>query len=340
MRIAVIGGSFDPIHSGHLAMARHVLKHHLVDQVWFMVAYVPPLKNRKVSDFSVRAELVERAIRYDRRMKVCTLEAERQGTSYTIDTVDILKKRYPKDSFVWLIGNDQAAQLHAWKDMERLSKEITFYVFPRNGESVQCAYPYERMDMNLIDVSSSEIRCGHKLWYLPKAVKYKIATDYLYVDTFAQAQMSERRYQHSKSVAMLCVALAKVHHVSVQKAYCAGILHDICKEWGKDRLAVYLKSLDPERLSEAPAIWHGYAGAYYVAKAFGIHDRMITKAIYHHVKGSSDSRLTMIVYISDKLDPSRGYDSSATISLCKKNLQAGYEAVRCQQAEYLKKEKK
>lgn len=339
MRIAIIGGSFDPIHLGHLAMARYVLSHHLVDQVWFMVAYLTPLKNRKLTSFDQRVALVEAAIQYDKRMKVCTLEAQRQGTSYTIDTVDILKQRYPNHRFVWLIGNDQAKQLGEWKDIDRLSKEIEFYVFPRDEEHIVCHYPYVKMNMKLMDVSSSEIREGKKRWCLPSVVQQKISESYLYVDSIAASRLSEYRFHHCESVAALCVELANAHHVNVQKAYCAGMLHDICKEWGKDRLQRYLMPLESIVLKEPAQIWHGYAGAYVVSKMLGIHDREITQAIYHHVKGSTCSPLAMIVYISDKLDPSRGYDSSATIALCKQDLMAGYQEVMRQQMAYLKKEK-
>lgn len=339
MRIAIIGGSFDPVHLGHIAMARHVLSKHLVDEVWFMVAYVPPLKDRALTEFETRAAMVEKAIRYDRHMKVCTLEQNRKGTSYTIDTVLELKRSYPNHHFVWLIGNDQAKQLSSWKDIDALSKEIEFYVFPRNDEVITCDYPHMPMDMKLIDVSSSEIRQGRKWYYLPKTVKQSIQINGLYIEEIAKAHMSERRFLHSQSVANLCVELARCHKISIQKAYCAGILHDLCKEWGKDRLFQYLTYLDPDTLQEPAPIWHGYAGAYYIKQAYGIHDHDITNAIYHHVKGSMCSKLAMILYVSDKLDPSRGYDSSKTIALCKQDLIQGYETVKFQQECYLQKEK-
>lgn len=338
MKIAIIGGSFDPIHLGHSAMARYVLKHHLAQEVWFMVSRKTPLKERSLSADSLRNQMVEAAISYDKRFKLCLLEQERSGYSYTVDTVKELKKRYPTHSFVWLIGNDQAKQLTKWKDIEELSKLIEFYVFPRNEETITCAYPCQRMNMSLIPVSSSEIRAGKSLWLVSKPVRALMAKHYLYVDEFARARMSERRYAHSQSVAKLCMELAESHQVSTLEAYCAGILHDVCKEWDKQRLYRYLNSLDPDCLKDAAAIWHGYAAAYYISQAFGIHNRNIQQAIYHHVKGSDKSKLCMIVYVSDKLDPARGYDSSATIALCKQDLYAGYQAVVRQQAEYLKKE--
>lgn len=339
MKIAIIGGSFDPIHLGHTAMARYVLKHHLAQEVWFMVTAKTPLKDRSLSDNELRNEMVRAAIAYDKRFRICLLEQQREGYSYTVDTVKELIKRYPMHSFVWLIGNDQAKQLSRWKGIEALAKMIEFYVFPRHEESIDCAYPHRKMQMKLIDVSSSEIRGGHCLWLVSKAVKTIMTNHCLYIDSFAKARMSDKRFMHSQSVARLCVEIAGCHGVNTSDAYCAGMLHDVCKEWDKQRLSIYLRHLDPDKLKESPAIWHGYAAAYYVSKCFGIHNHEVCRAIYHHVKGNDASRLCMIVYVSDKLDPSRGYDSSDTIALCKKDLTAGYQLVLKQQAEYLKKEK-
>lgn len=339
MKIAIIGGSFDPIHFGHTAMARYVLKHRLAEAVWFMVTAKTPLKDRSLTDNELRNDMVKAAIAYDKRFKICLMEQQRDGISYTLDTVRELKKRYPQHSFVWLIGNDQAMQLSKWRGIDELSKLIEFYVFPRHNETISCAYPHQLMKMELIDVSSSEIRSGQRLWLVSKGVKALMAKHYLYLDSFAAARMSERRFAHSKSVAKLCVTLAQCHGVDVLQAYCAGILHDVCKEWDKQRLNCYLQQLDPRTLQEHPTVWHGYAAAYYVSKSLGIHQRGIRAAIYHHVKGSDQSKLCMIVYVSDKLDPSRGYDSSETIALCKKDLAAGYRLALKQQAEYLMKEK-
>ncbi len=338
MKIAILGGSFDPIHLGHMAMAHHVLRHHLVQEVWFMVTQSTPLKDRPLTPFATRSEMIQAAIRHERHMRVCTLEGERAGKSYTVDTVRECKRRWPQHDFVWLIGNDQARQLDRWKDIDEVSKAIVFYVFPRDEETITCAYPHQAMAMKLWNISSSDIRYGHGLWMVPKAVRRIMSEQYLYVESFAQGQLGDRRFQHCKSVAALCVTLAQAHGADLQKAYVAGMLHDICKEWSRERLHSYLNALDPQRLKEPAAIWHGYGGAYYVAQAFGIHDRDIFQAIYYHVTGASQSPLARIVYVADKLDPSRGYDSSQTIALCQRDLAAGYQKVKEQQSEYIKKE--
>lgn len=338
MKIAIIGGSFDPIHNGHLAMARYVLHHHLAQQVWFMVSKHTPLKKRSLTFFEDRVRLVRIATAHDARMKVCRLEAMREGLSYTIDTVKECQRRWPQHEFVWLIGNDQAAQLDAWKDIDELSKRIEFYVFPREQAAITCAYPHKAMGMELLDVSSSEIRAGKKLWQLPKAVYREIMREGYYMDTMVRSQMSEKRFLHSKSVATLCFELAACHGLDCEAAFQAGMYHDICKEWGKQRLYPWMAALERAHLEESPAIWHGYVAAHIIHKYYGIRNKEVRFAIYHHVQGSDRSKLAMVLYIADKLDPLRGYDSTETLALCRKDLRAGYHKVKQEQAQYLKKE--
>ncbi len=91
-------------------------------------------------------------------------------------------------------------------------------------------------------------------------------------------------------------------------------------------------------MKEAPAIWHGYIGADVCKKKFFIRDRRIPAAIYHHVKGRNRTDYDRILFIADKLDPSRGYDSSKEIEISMKDLKEGFMIVKQQQEAYLKKD--
>lgn len=336
MRIAVLGGSFDPVHNGHLAIAKQALKHLPIDAVWFMPTRDTPLKERVITPFAQRAAMISLAISPYRKMHLCTLENEREGTSFTIDTVEELKHRYPFDSFCWLIGWDQAVQLSSWKEPDRLLELIDIYVVDRDTKLSAVRYPVHFLSMPLVEVSSTEIRHGNKLWMLPYAVRRFIADHGLYAASMVQSAMSEYRLQHSRSVAQLCVELAKIHHVNAEKAYLSGMFHDVCKQWPKEASAIWMRHLEPQHMQEHPNVWHGYIASKFVKRYFCIHDKEILFAIRHHVKGSSRSKLAMILYVADKLDPARGYDSNALIALCKKDLQAGFAAVWNEQQIYLK----
>lgn len=337
MRIAILGGSFDPIHNGHIQIAKYAKRLLGIDEVWFMPTFDTPLKEKKLSSFEDRANMVRYAIAPYRYMKLCTLEKESAGKSYTVDTVRKLQALYPNYSFSWLIGSDQARQIEKWKDVNALMELVPFYVFTRNEAEIKTNYPLRFLTMPLIDISSTEIRSGHKLWMLPNTVRRYIAQHSLYIESMVEAAMNQHRFLHSISVANLCVELAKAHHVNEHQAYLAGILHDICKPWSKEKGMIWMENMEPALLHEHPNIWHGYIASTYLKRYYKIEDNQVLYAVRHHVKGSTKTPLAMILYIADKLDPSRGYESSETIELSKRNLYAGYQEVMKQQQVYLEK---
>ena len=132
---AVFGGTFDPVHYGHTGLAEHLLETGLVTRVVFLPALHPPHKSGFVpAPFADRAEMLRLAIEGHPRMSVSTLEGERPGPSYTVETLDILKERHPGEQFVWIIGTDSLNQLHHWYQAERLVRENRFLSYPRPGD--------------------------------------------------------------------------------------------------------------------------------------------------------------------------------------------------------------
>ena len=123
----------------------------------------------------------------------------------------IRDRRYPKHSFCWLIGDDQARQFDRWKDSEELKHQLPFYVFSREWNAEQLPVGLRRVVMPLIPVSSSEIRKGHKLYQVPEAVRAFMGAHALYLESMVKERMNEHRYLHSQSVAQLCVELAQAH---------------------------------------------------------------------------------------------------------------------------------
>ena len=131
---AVFGGTFDPVHTGHIGLADRLLKTGRVSRVVFLPAPHPPHKpGNEPAPFADRAAMLRAAITGHPGMSVSELEAERSGPSYTVDTLDILKKRYPAEHFVWVIGSDSLNQLHLWHEAERLVRENRFLAYPRPG---------------------------------------------------------------------------------------------------------------------------------------------------------------------------------------------------------------
>ena len=337
MRIALLGGSFDPIHKGHLQIAKTAYKKMNIDEVWLMPCKDAPLKDGQTVSFHHRCEMVKRAIAPYRHMKLCTLEGELEGTSYTIRTILELKKRYPMHTFSFLIGDDQALQFHKWKQADQLLKEVDFYVFSREEDAV-LPKGMHRIQMDLIPVSSTDIRHGINHWALPKSVKRYMGQHYLYIESHVKQKMGEHRWNHSLSVAALCKEIACAHHLDEQVAWNMGVAHDVCKQLSKAKSEIWMRHHMPDHLDEACAIWHGYVGADYAKTHLYIEDERVIQAIYHHVLGDGKSSYDIILYVADKLDPSRGYDSSEQIALCKQSLEKGFQRVKEEQYAYLCKE--
>ena len=131
---AVFGGTFDPVHSGHLGLAEYLLDTGCVDRIVFLPAPHPPHKpGNEPAPFADRVAMLRAALGGRPGMSVSELEAERPGPSYTVETLDILKRRHPGERFVWVIGSDSLNQLHLWYEAERLVRENRFLVYPRPG---------------------------------------------------------------------------------------------------------------------------------------------------------------------------------------------------------------
>jgi len=132
----ILGGTFDPIHAGHLAAADALRKVARLDAVWLMPNAQPPNRPAPTASPSDRLEMVKRAIAGHPGLLASDLEIRRGGTSYTVDTAEELARRFPKARFAWLIGSDQARAIRSWRDPDRLLHGIDFVVFNRPGVTV------------------------------------------------------------------------------------------------------------------------------------------------------------------------------------------------------------
>ena len=136
MVIGLLGGSFDPAHGGHVHITREALKRMGLDRVWWLVSPGNPLKPR--AGMAPLAARMLSARKQARRAPIVPTAIEQQlGTRYTVDTLAKLVRRYPKRRFVWLMGADNLAQLHRWKDWRRIARTMPIAVIARPGYDAQ-----------------------------------------------------------------------------------------------------------------------------------------------------------------------------------------------------------
>ncbi len=140
-RIGIFGGTFNPIHMGHLIMAEEVCKHHHLSKVIFIPAYIPPHKYvDDLTDARHRFQMAKEAINENDKFEVSDLEIKREGKSYTIDTVHEILGHYGEECEVFLImGADSLNELELWKDIKKLSQLCHFVIINRPGFSTDAS---------------------------------------------------------------------------------------------------------------------------------------------------------------------------------------------------------
>jgi nicotinate-nucleotide adenylyltransferase len=171
MRLGIFGGSFDPVHNGHLALARACHQQAALDEVWFTPTAVQPLKQHgpHATD-AQRIEMLNLAIENEQSWRVCTLEIDRGGLSYTVDTLRQLHVELPEARLFFMIGADAQRDVPQWKEPAEIFRLATPLVVRRTGQSepdisaLAALCPPEHQPalvaMPLIDISSSDIRRG------------------------------------------------------------------------------------------------------------------------------------------------------------------------------------
>jgi nicotinate-nucleotide adenylyltransferase len=336
-RIVLFGGSFNPIHKGHLAIAKASLKQLQAKELWFLPTLLSPLKDVEMASFEHRCQMIELMIKPFRKLKLSRIEAEREGLSYTYDTVKQLIERFPEHQFIWLMGSDQMMKFNQWYKYNELIELIQFAVYPRDEEH-SIIRPFIKIEASDLFPNASEaIRQGEIHYTEAKVVRY-FMENALYVDSIVKRSLSEARFAHVQAMTELALRLADAHQLDRRQVYLAAMLHDIAKEWPKEKLKQWLKFSYPSYLEKAPAIWHQKVGAAYASRILQIRDLSVIKAIAHHVEGRSDP-LSKVIYIADKCDETRGFDASKCIDLALRDLHQAYQVVRKTQMEYLDKEK-
>ena len=160
MKIGILGGTFNPIHIGHLILAEEAREKLGLDRVIFVPAYFPPHKeNSDIAPARERLAMVKIAIRGNKNFLASDIEIKRDGRSYTIDTIKEFKKRYPGDELYFIIGSDLLKYLDEWKDLSEIIRMVEFIVATRPGYALEKIPSYiKTLPIRAVDVSAYEIR--------------------------------------------------------------------------------------------------------------------------------------------------------------------------------------
>ncbi|MEA5061589.1 MAG: nicotinate-nucleotide adenylyltransferase [Erysipelotrichaceae bacterium] len=313
--IILFGGSFDPIHNGHLNMAKIAVDKLKAQNVIFIPNGVSVWKEKETIPED-KYQMIQLAIKGFKNLKVSRFELNRKD-NYTIYTVRHFKEVYPLDNLYFLIGADQVNEFHRWKEAEEISKLVRIVYFKRSNvllsqENIK-KYNMQAVEGPEFDVSSTDVRKLQNI-DIPMAVIEYIQDHNLYFMKTINGFIDGKRLEHSKSVAMLAYRIAIANGINRPwRAYIAGLLHDIGKNVDEDEK----KRIEKEYKAYLPLsdkLYHQFYSAEIAANVFHITDEDIIEAIKYHATGCKNMNpLAMIVYASDKIDPKRGYDSQSMI---------------------------
>jgi nicotinate-nucleotide adenylyltransferase len=181
-KIAIYGGTFDPVHHAHLILAREAREMLALEKIIFVPAAISPGKDSPVASAEMRLSMLRAAIKGETALVVDECELNRPPPSYTIDTIEEIRRREADSEIYYLIGEDNLSGLASWHRFEQLQKMVRFVVLDRTG--TQTNHPYQVVHRR-IDISATEIRkriaSGRSIRYLvPPAVEEIIRQSNLY----------------------------------------------------------------------------------------------------------------------------------------------------------------
>ncbi|OYW20904.1 MAG: nicotinic acid mononucleotide adenylyltransferase [Planctomycetales bacterium 12-60-4] len=194
MRIGFFGGTFDPVHLGHLVLAEQCREQAKLDEVWFAPAAMPPHKTRQdITDGLHRLKMLEYAIAGHEHFRVTSIELDRTGPSFTVDTLTVLKEQHAHVDWSLMIGADSLRDFHSWREPERIVEMARIVAVNRGGDPTPDVNSFRSqfgdcvslVEIPGLQISATDLRArvasGRSIRFLvPRAVEVYIQQQGLY----------------------------------------------------------------------------------------------------------------------------------------------------------------
>ncbi len=339
MKTVIFGGSFNPPHIGHYEMIKLLEERSDVEKILLVPNKAPVHKvGFGFADNSERLNMVKLLAQDFSKAEVSSMEIEREEKSYTYLTLLELLKKDPSREFWFLMGADMLVTLKSWFEYKKLSKICKFLAVFRQGEDMkrylaslkelkEDGVVIESVEADITEVSSTDVRrkigLGENVSRLvPEKILKYIESSNLYKEKrdmdidelkrHIKDRLTEKRYHHSLCVADEAVRLADRYGADKQKAYLAGLLHDVLKDTSNNEQLKFAKEfgimLSDLEIS-APKLYHSLIGCEYVKRILGINDEEIYGAIKYHTTAKADmTLLEKVIYLADYTSLDRDYN--------------------------------
>lgn len=325
MKIAIFGGSFDPVHAEHINIVRAAAEKLETDKTIVVPAFVPPHKQDKnMAPAQDRLNMARLAFGGIRNCEVSAYELNAGGTSYTCRTLEYFRGKYPDAQFYLLVGADMLKDFYAWREPDRILAQAELVACRRAGEELNARteqirfFAKFRKTFRLLDytgrnISSTKARvlCAFgedvKPYLTADVIDYIEARELYRVECVKAALrcMTAARRKHAVRVALLAASVCTRYKLNEHDVIQACGLHDAAKNL--DLSAPELAGFSAGEEVPAPVL-HQYTGAYLAEHAFGIKDEDILNAIRYHTSGRPNmSMLEKVVFLSDMLEEGRDF---------------------------------
>lgn len=334
MRLGIYGGTFNPVHKGHIHYAREALSQLNLDKVLLVVGAIPPHKEQ---DEGVtprnRLDMCRLAVKGQAGIEVCDLEVLRGGKSYTVDTLYQLKVLYPDAQLFLLLGTDMYLSIESWRKPDEILRMATVVGAPRLPEHTERllaqqaalrakGYETEVLDLCPVEISSTEVREGETDQLDPLVRQYigqnglygnekRIPLDLDELTQMLRQSLSKERFAHTLNVANEALRLAEKFGADGSVCYLAGLLHDSCKEWNSEQQLKILSEsaiLNDNAFIDSHRIWHGFAAAQYIQSTLSVYNTDIIDAVRYHSTARKGMALAeKIIYMADLICADRRY---------------------------------
>ncbi len=323
-RIAVFGGTFNPVHCEHVRLAVNAIAELDLDELFIMPTYLPPHKNIVPAPAEDRINMLKLAFSDVEKVKVSDYEILSGGKSYTYLTAEHFRALYPDAEIFWLVGGDMLNDFKNWRYPDRIMKAIDLAVFGREdyftdygteekffqrtfGKSfTKLKYQGEKFSSTKIRVYSA---FGLELDGLtsPKVIEY-IKNSALYggdeYTEFIKNNLPTKRVKHTANVAITAMQKAKELNLDERKVFISATLHDCAKYMDKTAFKDFSM---PEGVPHP--VEHSYLGAFVAENVIGVKDEEILDAIKYHTSGKPNmTALGKLIFVADMIEEDRSYE--------------------------------
>ena len=335
-KILIFGGSFDPVHKGHIDSCNSAIAKVDPDLTIIIPNKIPPLKSTLHASASARDRLNMCKLAFSNmgNLKISSFELRQASNtpSYTYKTIQYLLKKYPEAKLYLLVGYDRYCDFNKWKNYKYILNHVTLVVGIRNTNTLDLKDDKKSIPVLFpsVNISSAELRLKPNKEYMTEPVINYINENGLYAENHIRNLMSEYRFNHTLRVAKTAMQIARaVAPKKVKKAYIASMYHDVAKEFNETTILSMVKNYD-KKLYPTVHTLHGICSAMYIKDNFYINDEEILDAIRNHVIPPMEcSTLSMILYCADKLEPGRTVNDVKNrrkkLSIVKKDLKKGFK---------------